>query len=240
MNLMRRMLLTLLMISFAGVQFAVAQIEKIEVSEAGELVLPVTTDIHPAMQKILTSVSECEISETICELYERFARDAYLGQIYSTMFAQAQGDVENIGGLDREAFAELRDQVTSENEAWLKEILTEVHWFDIRHFGKRADTAAFLILQHSQDAEFQKRILDRLEPLAKIGGTESRNVAYLMDRVLMRIGELQKFGTQGTCNSQNQWKVFDVLEPDGLAARRETFGLDPLSEYESGNMKYCR
>ena len=47
---MRHMLLTLLIISFVGVQFATAQIEKIEVSEAGDLVLPKTTDIHPAMQ----------------------------------------------------------------------------------------------------------------------------------------------------------------------------------------------
>ena len=237
---MRHMLLTLLIISFVGVQFATAQIEKIEVSEAGDLVLPKTTDIHPAMQKILTSVSECEISETICELYERFARDSYLGQIYSTTFAQAESDVESIGGLDREAFAGLRDRVTSENEAWLKEILTEVHWFDIRHFGKRADTAAFLILQHSQDADFQKRILDRLEPLAEIGGTQSRNVAYLMDRVLIRNGELQKFGTQGTCNSQKEWRAFDVLEPDGLAVRRDAFGLEPRAEYEAGATIYCR
>jgi hypothetical protein len=121
-------------------------------------------------------------------------------------------------------------EIDCENTAWLRTQLGEIGWFDIPTFGAEADSAAFYLAQHAdRSPEFQRAVLAYLEtlPAAK---TSRRNVAYLSDRIAGYERRPQRYGTQGTCQSDGTWKPNQLDDPDGVEARRASMGLDTLAE----------
>jgi hypothetical protein len=82
------------------------------------------------------------------------------------------------------------------NTERLKSIVALCGWPTRRAVGEPAATAAWLIVQHSPDLDFQKRCLTLMRHAATQGQAAMRNVAYLEDRVLVREGKPQTYGTQ--------------------------------------------
>jgi len=94
--------------------------------------------------------------------------------------------------------------------------------------GAKGATAFFLVVQHS--ASLQERVLD----LAKRAPQEEvppSSLAMLEDRVLTNSGKAQVYGTQFRIAPDGLWRFAPVVEPAGLAARRERAGLPPLDVY---------
>jgi hypothetical protein len=125
------------------------------------------------------------------------------------------------------------------NTAALKELLRRHGWFKISKWGVKADEAAWLIAQHADtDLPFQKQVLGLLEKLYKSGETSPANYAFLADRVAVREGRPQRYGTQGGCVKPGHWAP-DKLEPGDIDGRRRAAGLESLADEKDRNGDGC-
>jgi hypothetical protein len=114
--------------------------------------------------------------------------------------------------------------------AWLRGKVRAHGWPGRSLVGDSAAGAAWLILQHSPDTTFQREMLPLVERAAARGDVDRADVALLTDRVRLRSGMRQLYGSQ-----------FDVVDGrlvanptedlPGLDARRASVGLPPIAEY---------
>jgi len=112
-----------------------------------------------------------------------------------------------------------------QNLRWFKQQIAEIGWFDMRRYGWAADRAALLIVQHADvDPAFQSSVVDVLEPRLAAGDTDPENFAYLVDRVAVRAGQPQRFGTQMECVN-GQWVVPEIVDHPTLDERRKRMNL---------------
>lgn len=123
-------------------------------------------------------------------------------------------------------------EVDKENQAALLAVIPQEGWFAESKVGKDASTAAFLIVQHA-DLDVQRRFLPVLERFAVAGEASPGNYALMYDRVALREGRPQRFGTQLTCQN-GRWAPAAIEAPEQLEARRATMKLPTMSEYLKG------
>lgn len=114
---------------------------------------------------------------------------------------------------------------------WLDARVREFGWPGRRAFGDSAATAAFLIVQHAvQDTAFQVRMLPLLEAAAAAGDASAQDVAMLSDRIAVKRGTAQVYGTQAQLKGGKV--VLDPISDSAqVDARRARLGLPPLAEY---------
>ena len=61
-------------------------------------------------------------------------------------------------------------------------------------------------------------------------------LAYLYDRVQMRKGEKQKYGTQSVFNqSTGKYHIYRIEDPVNVNNRRKAVGIEPIEEYVAKN-----
>ena len=114
--------------------------------------------------------------------------------------------------------------------AVLRTIVDRYGWPDSARAGVDAAQAAFLILQHSADHEFQKSLAPTLESLAARGEMQQADVAMLVDRVLMNDSLPQRYGTQFVFDN-GRWVLHPVENEAELESRRAAMGLPTMAEY---------
>lgn len=79
----------------------------------------------------------------------------------------------------------------------LKEIINRYGWPTHNLVGEQAANAAWLLAQHSDHfPSFQKRCLKLLKKAVMKNQASKEDLAYLTDRVLVRRGKKQVYGTQ--------------------------------------------
>jgi hypothetical protein len=113
----------------------------------------------------------------------------------------------------------------------LGEIIEQIGWPDVPRVGAAASQAAWLITQHAPDLAFMERCLALMQDLPE-NSAHPAQVAYLQDRVLMRRGEPQIYGTQFVdlgCGL----RVHPIDDPEHVDERRASVGLGPFAEYEA-------
>ena len=115
-----------------------------------------------------------------------------------------------------------------DNLKWLKGRVARAGWFEIGSHGVAADQAAWLMVQHADgDPEYQAYIVSVLASKAHSGATNPQNFAFLSDRVSVRAGAPQTYGTQMEC-VDGEWLAPNIESPAAeLDARRAAMGLPP-------------
>jgi len=144
--------------------------------------------------------------------------------------------VERAHGMGSPQMAELwKKQTASDtrNIQRLEAIIAEIGWPKRSVVGEKAASAAFLVLQHS-DLIYQQKYL----PLARTAAAEQEmrasSLALLEDRVLLREGKKQIYGSQVQRNDAGEWEVRSLEDPEHVDRRRASVGLPPLAEYLAG------
>ncbi|MEH6809471.1 MAG: DUF6624 domain-containing protein [Hyphomonas oceanitis] len=174
-----------------------------------------------------------------CDLYERAFIDAYVAQLLVPAIGQQTDDII-ILGIPYEKFRAYADTISANNDAWLRKAMQHVGWFTIRTYGETADAAAFLLIQHSGNETWQQQVLADLRARMVHGETDPQNVAMLTDRIAIKEGSLQQFGTQGSCVAKGQWKARPSFDAEHLNERRAMAGMPPIERYETTmSSKYC-
>lgn len=88
----------------------------------------------------------------------------------------------------------------------------------------RAAFSAFLIIQHAE-LDYQLKHLDLMKAANKRGEIPNRMFAMLVDRILVRQGKAQIYGTEFEYGSN---KVAPIADPKNLNQRRKKMGLPPF------------
>ena len=121
--------------------------------------------------------------------------------------------------------------IDEKNIARLQEIIAEYGWPGKSLVGRKAASAAFLVLQHA-DYDYQKQYLPLVREAFHSGELDGQYLALLEDRVLMREGKKQLYGTQLTRNQEtDQLELYPIEDEINVDQRREEMGLMPLVDY---------
>lgn len=112
------------------------------------------------------------------------------------------------------------------NRARLEQLVEQCGWPDAEVVGRKAAMGAFLVLQHAP-LEMQVRYLPLLQQAEQKGQLVSGTLPYIEDRVLIRQGLPQMYGTQFKENCE----LHETLDPETVDERRKMANLSPLEEY---------
>lgn len=128
---------------------------------------------------------------------------------------------------------ERMEAIDKDNVKWLEGLIAKQGWPTVRDVGRDGVEAAFLITQHAE-LGFQVRMLPMVEKSFQAGELSGQSFALLTDRINVRQGKPQLFGTQ--TKSIEQWNgkepVFEPIEDEAnLDARRKSVGLFPMEQY---------
>lgn len=155
--------------------------------------------------------------------------------------------IEKVNGPDKEKWMPRFQQLVEEQNAIdkkllqrLKAILAQYGWPTISLVGKEANGNAFLILQHA-DLGYQKKYLPLLKDASDKNEARKSDVAMLEDRILMREGKMQIYGSQLRSNEQTgKLELYPIEDEENVDKRRASVGLMPIKDYlkRSFNLEY--
>ncbi|HUO87083.1 MAG TPA: DUF6624 domain-containing protein [Thermoanaerobaculia bacterium] len=128
-----------------------------------------------------------------------------------------------------EALSRQMEELDAANLARVVELLEERGWPGRSQVGERASAAAWVVIQHA-DLEVQERFLGLMESAAEEGELDAGLVALTVDRVRVRRGEPQLYGSQFR-EVDGEMVPYPIVEPERVDERRATVGLPPLAEY---------
>jgi len=138
---------------------------------------------------------------------------------------------DSIGGPFKERWRQVDAEVLAEVEA----LVGEHGWLGKHKVGQQGAQTAFLVIQHAP-LEVQERYLPMLAQAVAEGESEPWHLAFLTDRVRMRRGEPQVYGTQMRLDEGTGVLTFFPIEDEAnVDARRESVGLGTLAEYARQN-----
>ncbi len=160
------------------------------------------------------------------------------------VFAEARRELESRGKADQdiregvgaggkisaaEAIAMVR--VDSANIAWLKAYVAGNGWPTKAQVGGKAVDAAFLIVQHAtQDTAFMRAMLPSITESYHRGEISGGAVATLIDRIEVKAGRPQIYGTQLSLQN-GRWILDPLGDSSHVDERRKKMGLPTLAEY---------
>ena len=115
----------------------------------------------------------------------------------------------------------------------VKNILDTKGWLGEDVVGEKGNTTLFLVIQHA-DIATQEHYLPMMREAVKNGKAKASNLALLEDRVALRQGRKQIYGSQINRDQKTQeFYVSPLEDPDNVDKRRAEVGLQPLAVYLS-------
>ena len=138
--------------------------------------------------------------------------------------------------LDQEARAKFRkdgkvwdERVDTRNTRELRRITKKIGWPTRSKVGKRASHGACVLALHADsNRDFQHRCYLSMKS-EKPPDVELRDVAHLEDRVRLRFGLRQTYGTQVKL-VEGKYVPCPIEDPENVSRRRKTMGLDTLRQ----------
>lgn len=147
--------------------------------------------------------------------------------------SEARAVAEKFGRNSPEnaALWEKQNAIDGANIKRLVEIVESSGWPKRSTVGGKAAGAAFMVMQHAS-LEHQKRFLPLLREAVANGEAMPSSLALLQDRILIREGSPQIYGSQLAVDPITGKHSFRLIEDEANVDRRRTaVGLEPLAEY---------
>jgi hypothetical protein len=121
--------------------------------------------------------------------------------------------------------------IDQSNQKYVTKVLDQYGWIGYDTIGYEANNALFLVIQHA-DSATQEKYLPLLKNAVKEKKASPEELALLEDRVLIRRGEKQIYGSQVQCDSTGLkcW-VLPITDEKNVDNRRKAIGLPPLAVY---------
>lgn len=143
-------------------------------------------------------------------------------------------EVEAKYGLDSEQYKVLWKIIVEKDSLNLiavKNILDTRGWLGEDVVGERGNSALFLVIQHAEIST-QEKYLPMMREAVRNGKANAASLALLEDRVALRQGKKQIYGSQVNRDLKtNYYYVAPLDDPDNVDKRRAEVGLQPLSAY---------
>jgi hypothetical protein len=159
---------------------------------------------------------------------------AVLDTVYQTdqQYRKQIDEVKKKYGQDSKEMRELWKTIIyydSVNLIKVTDIIDKYGWVGPDVVGGRGSSAIFLVIQHS-DIKVQDKYLPMMREAVKNKKAQPSSLALLEDRVALRHGKKQIYGSQVNCDKDGCW-VSPLEDPDNVDKRRAEVGLGPLADY---------
>lgn len=113
----------------------------------------------------------------------------------------------------------------------VKAILDKHGWVGPEKVGGQANMTLFLVIQHA-DLPTQQQYLPMMREAVKNNKASGSNLSLLEDRVALREGRKQMYGSQiGRDRETGKFYISPLEDPDNVDKRRAEVGLGPLADY---------
>lgn len=123
-------------------------------------------------------------------------------------------------------------QKDSSNLAFVTQIIDKYGWLAPQDIGFQGALTLFLVIQHA-DLKTQKKYYPLILKAEKEGNILSCNVAILEDRIAIREGRPQTYGSQGYYDSkQKKAFIYPLVDVKRLDELRKSRGLEPMKDYK--------
>jgi hypothetical protein len=160
---------------------------------------------------------------------------AILDSVYTDDQKTRKGIVELINkeGMKSDTVKKRLDEMNhldSINLVKIEKILDEYGWLGFDKVGRMGALTIFLVIQHSPLA-VQQKYLPMMREAVKNKQAIAANLALLEDRVALREGRKQIYGSQIASDSTGRTFLQPLEDPDHVDERRSSVGLGPLAEY---------
>lgn len=117
------------------------------------------------------------------------------------------------------------------NLVQIESLISQYGWLDKRLVGARGNQTCFLVIQHADSAS-QVKYLPILQQSVERGESSEGDYAMLLDRVLMRQGKPQLYGSQVVPDKENGgWKFYTIKDEEHVNMRRARLKWIPMEEY---------
>lgn len=151
-------------------------------------------------------------------------------------YRMRSGDIERQFGWDSEemrAHLKTIGEKDSLNLIQVKAIFDKYGWLSAEEVGESGAAALFLVIQHS-GLTTQEAYLPMLREAVKNGKAKLGDLAMLEDRIAIRQGKRQIYGSQiGRDPETLLFFVSPLDDPDNVDKRRAEAGLMPMAQYVS-------
>ncbi len=154
-----------------------------------------------------------------------FQRDQYDRLLWSLAVKNNPGDTERNERLARRALT-----TDSLNLILVDEILSQHGFPRKEQVGDFGNQAVWLVFQHA-DLDYQKRFLPQLESAVSRGDIAPVFLALLRDRIDVREGRPQRYGTQIDSNGH----LAPLLDASRVNQWRQEVGLPAIEQFENRN-----
>lgn len=122
-------------------------------------------------------------------------------------------------------------KVDHSNLKYVTKVLDKYGWIGYDTIGIEASNALFLVIQHA-DSATQEKYLPLLRSAVRQHHAIPESLALLEDRVLIRRGEKQLYGTQVACDPSGvKCHVLPIEDEKNVDIRRKQIGMRPLAVY---------
>ncbi len=142
------------------------------------------------------------------------------------------GKVHGRGSEEYKAQWRIIHEKDSINQLKITKLLDERGWLGPDVVGERGSGTLFLVIQHAE-LPMQEKYLPMMRTAVREGKTTAANLALLEDRVAMKQGKKQIYGSQIGTDSLGNYFVYSLLDPLIVDERRAKVGLPPLADYVS-------
>lgn len=114
----------------------------------------------------------------------------------------------------------------------IRKIIDKRGWLGANIIGQEGNMTLFLVIQHS-DLKTQQKYLPMMRDAVQKGNAVGSDLALLEDRVNIRIGQPQIYGSQIGRKDDGIYYVIALKDPDNVDNLRASVGLEPIAQYAS-------
>jgi hypothetical protein len=129
-------------------------------------------------------------------------------------------------GADSAAFV---NYIDSCNQVQVKALIAKYGWLGKSVIGNY-NQVMFLVIQHA-DLETQEKYFPLLKESADKGESSKTDAAMMHDRILMRQGKKQIYGSQVVLNKTGGQEFYPIEDEKNVNLRRQKIGMQPIEEY---------
>jgi hypothetical protein len=170
----------------------------------------------------LAHADECEKTAQASKYAQMHSEDQALRGRYIKIL-EAEHRKQTIDPAEKEQLEINISDIDEANQRELDRLIGKCGWPG-KLDNNRAAFSAFIIIQHAP-LDYQLKHFDLVKAANERGEIPSNKFAWLVDRLLVKQGKPQLYGTEFEYGSN---KVAPIADPDNLNARRKKMGLPPF------------
>lgn len=195
------------------------------------------TDLNPLHSdkrweelKIIVKQNKEELEEGFDKVLVTTLDSIYFDDQSSRNKIRSMEEKHGRGSKEMDAFWQTILKKDSINLLKVIKILDTKGWPGIELIGERGTSTLFLVIQHA-DQQIQEKYLSMIEKAVADNNLPKRQFAMFYDRLLLRRGKLQIYGTQlAIDNKSKQPYVLPLKDPINVDKRRTDMGLNTMQE----------